>query len=79
MEREMQGKTYTSPAYKLLNFFQGSRDDWKKKAQERAYSGKLLNNRIKALEASREKWREKAQSYGAIIQSLRQELEETKK
>ena len=78
MEGGAVSKTYKSPAGKLLSFFTDSRDDWKKKALERAYSIKLLNNRIKALEESREKWKEKAQSRGTMVRSLRKELEDQK-
>lgn len=71
-------KTYKSPEYKLLPFFQRSRDGWKAKAENRNLRIKRLKNRVAAMEESRRKWREKARAYESHIATLREEIEEQK-
>lgn len=72
------GKTYKSPAYKLLSFFHRSRDGWKAKAEERNLRIKRLKNRVGALEESRRKWKERARACAARIAALKEEMEEQK-
>ena len=43
-------KKYKSPKWKLIRFFENSRNDWKKKAKEAKYQIKLLRKRVKYLE-----------------------------
>ncbi len=62
MEGVMEDKAYPSPDYKLLAFFEKSRDRWKNKALNRKQHIRRLEKRVAALEASRGKWREKAQA-----------------
>lgn len=62
MEVVMEDKAYLSPDYKLLAFFEKSRDRWKNKALDRKQHIRRLEKRVAALEASRRKWREKAQA-----------------
>jgi hypothetical protein len=62
MEGVMEDKTYLSPEYKLLEFFEKSRDRWKNKALERKQHIRRLEKRVAALETSRRKWKEKAQT-----------------
>jgi len=62
MEAVTEDKGYLSPAYKLLGFFEESRDRWKTKALERKQYIRRLEKRIAELEASRRKWKEKAQT-----------------
>ena len=51
-----------SPGYKLLAFFEKSRNRWKNKALQRKQHIRRLEKRVAALEASRRKWKEKAQT-----------------
>ena len=62
MEVVTEDKAYLSPEYKLLAFFEKSRDRWKSKALERKQHIRRLEKRVAALEASRGKWKEKAQA-----------------
>jgi hypothetical protein len=56
---------YSSPTYKLLAFFEKSRDRWKAKALERKQRIRRLEKRIAELEASRRQWRAKAEAQHA--------------
>ena len=62
MEAVTEDKGYLSPAYKLLAFFEKSRDRWKTKALERKQHIRRLEKRVAELETSRRKWKEKAQA-----------------
>jgi hypothetical protein len=62
MEAVMEDNAYSSPAYKLLAFFEKSRNRWKTKALERKRQIRRLEKRIGELEASRCKWKEKARA-----------------
>jgi predicted nuclease with TOPRIM domain len=68
-------KMYKSPDYKLLPFFNRSRDGWKAKAEDRNLRIKRLKNRVAALEESRRKWKEKARTCESRIAALREEIE----
>ena len=60
METVTEGNAYLSPAYKLLAFFEKSRNRWKTKALGRKQHIRRLEKRIVGLEISRRKWKEKA-------------------
>jgi uncharacterized protein YdaU (DUF1376 family) len=60
MEVVTEDKAYLSPEYKLLAFFEKSRNRWKNKALQRKQHIRRLEKRVAALEASRGKWKEKA-------------------
>jgi uncharacterized protein YdaU (DUF1376 family) len=62
MEVVTEDKAYLSPEYKLLAFFEKSRNRWKNKALQRKQHIRRLEKRVAALEASRGKWKEKAQA-----------------
>ena len=62
METVTEDKGYLSPDYKLLAFFEKSRDQWKTKALDRKRRIRRLEKRVAELEASRGKWKEKAQA-----------------
>jgi hypothetical protein len=62
MEVVTEDRTYLSPEYKLLAFFQKSRNRWKNKALERKQHIRRLEKRVAELEASRRKWKRKAQA-----------------
>ena len=61
MEAVKEDNAYSSPAYKLLGFFEKSRDLWKTKALERKRYIRRLEKRVAELEASRRNWKAKAQ------------------
>jgi hypothetical protein len=65
MEAVKEDNGYSSPAYKLLAFFEKSRDNWKNKARERKQRIRRLEKRVAELETSRRKWKEKAQAQRA--------------
>ena len=67
MEVVTEDKTYLSPEYKLLAFFEKSRDRWKSKALERKQHIRRLEKRVLALEASRRKWRTQAQTQRSSV------------
>jgi len=62
METVTEDNGYLSPDYKLLTFFEKSRDRWKAKALDRKQHIRQLEKRIVELKASRQKWKEKAQA-----------------
>lgn len=61
MKTVTEDNGYLSPEYKLLTFFEQSRNRWKTKALERKQRIRQLEKRVAELEASRRKWKEKAQ------------------
>ena len=65
MEAVKEDNAYSSPAHKLLSFFQKSRDLWKTKALERKQRIRQLEKRLGEVEASRGKWKAKAKSHPA--------------
>ena len=79
MGQATMGKEYKSPSYKLLPFFQHSRDGWKAKAKQRHLQLRQLMKRVAALEKSRQKWREKAKARESNMGALRKELDEQKR
>jgi uncharacterized protein YdaU (DUF1376 family) len=70
MGQTVNTKMYKSPDYKLLSFFNRSRDGWKAKAEDRNLRIKRLKNRVAALAESRRKWKEKAETYESRIAAL---------
>ncbi len=78
MGKATVGKTYKSPRYKLLSFFERSRDSWREKAQSRHLSLRQLVKRMAGLEESRRKWREKAKASASCIKALKRALEQQK-
>ena len=65
MKAVTEDNGYSSPVYKLLAFFEESRDRWKTKALDRKQRIRRLEKRVAELEASRRKWKEKAQAQSA--------------
>jgi uncharacterized protein YdaU (DUF1376 family) len=78
MSVTINGETFVSPEYKLLEFFHRSRDQWEAKAKERNVRVKRLTNKVAAMHASRKQWKQKARAYEARIAALEKELEEQK-
>ena len=67
-------KVYTSPRYKLLEFFERSRDGWKRKCQETKTVLKRMKNRACAIQKSRDRWKQLARQRDLEIERLRGEL-----
>jgi hypothetical protein len=67
-----------SPLRKLVQFFQRSRDNWKRKCQERKRRCVALSNQLRAVEASRSRWKGIAQEQRLEAQRLRQQVEALK-
>jgi uncharacterized protein YdaU (DUF1376 family) len=72
-------KIYSSPTRKLMQFFERSRDGWKRKRQEAKVLNRRLSNRVRKLEASRDLWKERARRQREELRQLRAELEAEKK
>jgi hypothetical protein len=78
MVQDAASKSYKSPDYKLLPFFENSRNNWKAKAQLRQRRLRLQQNRISALETSRRKWKERACDYRLRYEEAVKQLEKQK-
>lgn len=65
MEAVTKDHGYSSPKYKLLAFFEKSRDRWKAKALDRQQRIRQLEKRLAELQASRRQWKAKAQAQDA--------------
>ena len=74
----MEGSHYKSPTRKLLQFFEKSRDGWKRKCLEAKVRVKRLGNRVRSLQRSRDQWKEQAMGQREELRQLRQELEKQK-
>ena len=79
MPRGNEKKIYTSPRYKLLEFFETSRDGWKRKCQETKTVLKRMKNRACAIQLSRDRWKRLARQRDQEIEQLRRELEAQKR
>jgi hypothetical protein len=75
----MEDKAYRSPVRKLMQFFERSRDGWKRKRQEAKVVTRRLSNRVRKLEASRDLWKQRAKQQQQELRRFREELEESKK
>ena len=65
-------REYASPDYKLLPFFEKSRDQWKDKAQRAKRQVNKLKERLRQVRGRRDQWKEAALA-------ARAELAEAKK
>ena len=79
MAQDTADKSYSSPDYKLLPFFESSRNKWKAKAKQRHRRIRLQQNRISALETSRKKWKARACEYQSRYEEAVKQLEEQKR
>ena len=70
---------YRSPLPKLVRFFEGSRDNWKRKCREAKQQLKRMSNQVRAVEKSREQWRSRAEQSQRQLQQLQAELAELKR
>jgi peptidoglycan hydrolase CwlO-like protein len=74
MATGMESVSYRSPLRKLVQFFERSRDRWKKKYQNLKQRCKQLINQVRAVEKSREHWRELVEEQRRQLKVLEQEL-----
>lgn len=74
---EIENK-YKSPVYKLLPFFERSRDRWKEKCRAAKATVKQLKNQSSKLQQSRLRWKELAKEQVRELEQLRRELDAQK-
>ena len=74
----MEVKEYRSPRYKLVQFFERSRNNWKRKCQDRSVRMKRLASRLEKMRSGRDRWRERAQSLEGELARVQDELQHLK-
>jgi predicted nucleic acid-binding Zn-ribbon protein len=74
----MDTPEFKSPIRKLVQFFQRSRDNWKRKYQELQRRNKKLSNQVRAVEKSREHWKDVAKQEQQRARALEREVAELK-
>lgn len=74
----LEMKAYRSPQSKLVRFFERSRDNWKRKCQERMVRMKRLASRLEKMRSGRDRWRERAQSLEEELTRVQDELQHLK-
>lgn len=78
MEVCMEVKEYRRPRYKLLRFFERSRNGWKQKCQAGKVRIKRLSSRLQKLKVSRDRWKERAQTLVSELAQVQEGLEQLK-
>lgn len=78
MDVVLEVKSYRSPRYKLVQFFERSRNNWKRKCQDRMVQNKRLASRLEKMRYGRNRWRERAQSLEAELARVQDELQQLK-
>lgn len=73
-----EAKEYRSPQYKLVQFFERSRNNWKRKCQDRYVRMKRLASRLEKMRSGRNRWRERAQALEGDLASVQDELQQLK-
>lgn len=68
-----QATKFRSPAHKVRQFLERSRDLWKSKHQELKRQLKLAFNQVRAVEKSRRQWRERALAAEAQLRQAKAE------
>jgi chromosome segregation ATPase len=64
-------KKYKSPKSKLIRFFEGSRNKWKKKTKQAKYQIKLLRKKIKYLERNKQEYKEYSKNLETQLQQMK--------
>ena len=59
MSTPVNDNVYQSPKHKLLAFFEQSRKQWRARAKEYQQEKRVLQIRLRDLEASRDHWRQR--------------------
>jgi hypothetical protein len=78
MDVDMEVKEYRSPQYKLVQFFERSRDNWKRKSHSRKVLIKRLTSRLQKMRLGRDRWRERAQLLEGELTRVQDELQQLK-
>jgi hypothetical protein len=78
MDAGMEVKEYRSPQYKLVQFFERSRNQWKRKCQDRGVRMKRLASRLTKMRSGRDRWRERAQAVEGELARVQDELQQLK-
>lgn len=78
MDVVMEVQAYRSPQYKLVRFFERSRDNWKRKCQDRGVRMKRLASRLQKMRSGRDRWRERAQTLEGELARVQDELQQLK-
>ena len=79
MDVGMEVKSYRSPQYKLVRFFERSRDNWKRKCQDRIVRMKRLASRLEKMRSGRDRWRERAWALEGELARVQDELQQLKR
>lgn len=67
-------KEYKSPVRKLAEFFERSRDAWKRKYQDVKRQLRGSEHQRRAVEQSRRQWRQRAEAAEAELKTLKKTL-----
>jgi hypothetical protein len=78
MDVGVELKEYRSPQYKLVQFFERSRDNWKRKSHSRKVLIKRLASRLEKMRSGRDRWRERAQTLKGELARVQDELQQLK-
>lgn len=70
-EHKTSRKKYKSPKSKLIKFFEGSRDKWKKKAKDAKYQIKLLRKKIKYIEQKEKEYKKHSNNLEMQLQQMK--------
>lgn len=71
-------KEYRSPQYKLVRFFERSRDNWKRKSHSGKVLIKRLTSRLAKMRLGRDRWRERATALEGELTRVQDELQQLK-
>jgi hypothetical protein len=78
MDVGMEVKEYRSPQYKLVRFFERSRNNWKRKSHSRKVLIKRLTSRLQKMRVGRDRWRERAAALQDELGRVQDELQQLK-
>jgi hypothetical protein len=78
MEVGVEVKEYRSPQYKLVRFFERSRDNWKRKSHHGKVLIKRLTSRLAKMRHGRDRWRERAAVLESELAQVQDELQQLK-
>lgn len=79
METTVNGTVYKSRPGLLLQFFERSRGNWKRRCKQAKAELKLTKNQNRAVEKSRERWRTRVKELEVEMEQLQAELAEQKR
>ncbi len=71
LKSDIAEKEYKSPKWKLIRFFESSRDKWKIKAKDAKYQIKLLRKRVKYLEQNKREFKKRSRNLEIEVQQMK--------